>query len=151
VTDGIEFGIPKLRGDRHSTRRFAQQMQNMPRDQLRQLLSAFTGAAAGGGGMGGGGGGRGMGGGGDNVVHLTREESEAVGRLAELGFSRDDCVQAFLACDKNESLAANLLFDGFESTVRFWKRRGEASSLKIALERSSEFAVFDAVLTLLPA
>mmetsp|Transcript_27900 Transcript_27900/g.99272 ORF Transcript_27900/g.99272 Transcript_27900/m.99272 type:complete len:81 (-) Transcript_27900:104-346(-) len=51
------------------------------------------------------------------MVHLTREEADAVSRLAELGFSRDDCVQAFLACDKNESLAANLLFDGFESTA----------------------------------
>ena len=62
---------------------------------------------------------RGAGGGGgggappQNVVRLTREEAEAVGRLCELGFSREDAAQAYLACDKNESLAANLLFDGF--------------------------------------
>lgn len=74
---------------------FTRQMQSMPRDQLRQLL---------------GGGQRPQ-----NVVRLTREESEAVGRLAELGFSRDDAAQAYLACDKNEALAANLLFDGFDT------------------------------------
>uniref|UniRef100_A0A6S8CF64 UV excision repair protein RAD23 n=1 Tax=Aureoumbra lagunensis TaxID=44058 RepID=A0A6S8CF64_9STRA len=80
---------------------FARQMQSMPRDQLRQLLGAF---AAGGGGP-------------EQrprVVRLTREEADAVNRLTELGFSRDDAAQAYLACDKNESLAANLLFDGFE-------------------------------------
>ena len=93
---------------------FAEQMQNMPRDQLRQLLGAISG----GGGMGGGGrGSPGGGGGAGNVVRLTREEADAVGRLTELGFSRDDAVQAYLACDKNESLAANLLFDGFDSVA----------------------------------
>ncbi|KAK7231208.1 nucleotide excision repair protein [Aureococcus anophagefferens] len=64
---------------------FAEQMQNMPRDQLRQLLGAISG----GGGMGGGGRGPpGGGGGAGNVVRLTREEADAVGRLQELGFSR---------------------------------------------------------------
>ena len=107
---------------------FAQQMQSMPSDQLRQLLSAFAGGGEGGhqggpmgggagGGMGGGGGRGGGGGHQGNVVRLTRDEADAVSRLAELGFSRDDAVQAYLACDKNEALAANLLFDGFESNV----------------------------------
>merc|ERR1719198_994274 len=78
------------------------------------------------GGMGGGAGGMGgmmppgAGGGpppGANVVRLSPEDAAAVGRLSELGFGRDDVVQAYLACDKNEALAANLLMDGsFESS-----------------------------------
>lgn len=57
-----------------------------------------------------GGGGGGVGG----TVHiqLTREEADAIGRLQQLGFSRDQAAQAFLACEKNETLAANLLFEG---------------------------------------
>jgi len=46
------------------------------------------------------------------VISLTADEMAAVQRLTELGFDRNLCVQAFLACDKNESLAANLLMDG---------------------------------------
>ena len=88
---------------------FSQQMQNMPREQLRQLLGALGGGGMPRGAGGGGGGGAPP----QNVVRLTREEAEAVGRLCELGFSREDAAQAYLACDKNESLAANLLFDGF--------------------------------------
>merc|ERR1719231_1291386 len=54
---------------------------------------------------------------GGNVVRLSPEDAAAVGRLTELGFGRDDVVQAYLACDKNEALAANLLMDGsFESS-----------------------------------
>lgn len=53
------------------------------------------------------------GGGGDTFqIQLTRAEAEAIGRLQQLGFSRDQAAQAFLACEKNEALAANLLFDG---------------------------------------
>jgi UV excision repair protein RAD23 len=56
-----------------------------------------------------------MGGGGagnEQVVRLTEEEMEAVNRLADMGFDRTAAVQAYLACDKNEALAANLLMDG---------------------------------------
>jgi UV excision repair protein Rad23 len=45
-------------------------------------------------------------------IQLTRAEAEAIGRLQQLGFTRDQAAQAFLACEKNETLAANLLFDG---------------------------------------
>lgn len=59
-------------------------------------------------GMGGGGGG---GGGGAQVVRLTEDEMAAVDRLTEMGFDRSEAAQAFLACDKNEAMAANLLMD----------------------------------------
>jgi len=36
----------------------------------------------------------------------------AVDRLADMGFDRTDAAQAYIACDKNEALAANLLMDG---------------------------------------
>ena len=52
--------------------------------------------AAGGGGMGG-----------PQVLRLTDEEMAAVDRLTEMGFDRAEAAQAFLACDKNEALAAN--------------------------------------------
>lgn len=32
-------------------------------------------------------------------------------QLAALGFSKIEAAQAYIACDKNEELAANLLFD----------------------------------------
>ena len=44
-------------------------------------------------------------------VELSQEDDEAIQRLMALGFPRGVAIQAFLACDKNENLAANFLFD----------------------------------------
>jgi UV excision repair protein RAD23 len=45
-------------------------------------------------------------------INLTKEESEAVKRLQDLGnFSKSEVLQAFIACDKNEELTANYLFE----------------------------------------
>ena len=45
-------------------------------------------------------------------IRLTKEESDAVKRLQSLGnFSQAEAVQAYLACDKNEEMAANFLFE----------------------------------------
>jgi hypothetical protein len=80
-------------------------MQQMPPEQMAQLMQA---GMAGMGGPGGPGGGMPPG---ANVVQLTQEEADAIERLVSMGFDKDDAVQAFLACDKNEMLAANLLMD----------------------------------------
>jgi len=44
-------------------------------------------------------------------ISLTPDELAAVRRLENLGFPQTICLQAYLACDKNEDLAANYLFD----------------------------------------
>jgi UV excision repair protein RAD23 len=83
-----------------------QVLGSLPPEQLQQMLSSMDAGAAGGAG-----GRRG----GQNVVRLTQEEMDAVTRLTELGFDQQDAAMAYLACDKNEALAANLLMDGWTS------------------------------------
>lgn len=38
---------------------------------------------------------------------------QAVKRLADLGFSRADALECYISCDKNEMMAANLLFESY--------------------------------------
>jgi UV excision repair protein RAD23 len=90
----------------------AQMLGQIPPEQLQQyMMQAMQGGGAGspGGMMGGG-----SGGGGPQVLRLTEEEMAAVNRLADMGFDRTEAAQAYLACDKNEALAANLLMDSMD-------------------------------------
>ena len=56
---------------------------------------------------------RGLSHGGNRVeIRLSPEEAAAVKRLKDLGnFTENDVLQAYFACDKNEELAANFLFE----------------------------------------
>eukprot|EP00831_Metopus_contortus_P061812 TRINITY_DN5372_c0_g1_i4.p1 TRINITY_DN5372_c0_g1~~TRINITY_DN5372_c0_g1_i4.p1 ORF type:complete len:228 (-),score=71.63 TRINITY_DN5372_c0_g1_i4:41-724(-) len=48
-------------------------------------------------------------------IQVTHEEKEAIDRLKGLGFTEMQAAQAFFACDKNEMMAANFLFENSES------------------------------------
>ncbi|TLD26527.1 hypothetical protein PspLS_04897 [Pyricularia sp. CBS 133598] len=48
---------------------------------------------------------------GAQAIAVTEEERDAIERLCRLGFGREQAIQAYFACDKNEELAANFLFD----------------------------------------
>jgi UV excision repair protein RAD23 len=73
-----------------------QMMSSLPPEQLQQVMSGI---------------GRGAGGPPPGTITLTHEEMESVNRLMALGFSQQQAAQAFIACDRNENLAANFLFE----------------------------------------
>jgi len=42
---------------------------------------------------------------------FSASEEASVARLCEMGFPRNSVIEAFVACDRNEEMAANFLFD----------------------------------------
>jgi len=96
----------------------AQMIGQMPPEQLQQFMGQVMG-----GGMPGGGGT-----GGPQVLRLTDEEMAAVDRLTEMGFDRAEAAQAFLACDRNEALAANLLMDSMGDGGAFFGGGGNGNN-----------------------
>lgn len=47
-------------------------------------------------------------------VEISEEDEQAITRLCELGFERSLVIQVYFACDKNEEIAANMLFTDYQ-------------------------------------
>lgn len=45
--------------------------------------------------------------GGEQYIQVSEDEKAAIERLCSMGFDRQMVIQAYLACDRNEELAAN--------------------------------------------
>lgn len=78
-------------------------------------MAGMGGGAPGGGAAHGHGGHHAGGAGGRNpppgTISVTHDEMAAIDRLTSLGFPKPKAAEAYFACDKNEEMAANFLFE----------------------------------------
>jgi UV excision repair protein RAD23 len=44
-------------------------------------------------------------------ISVSPVEMEAINNLVQLGFTKERAAEAYFACDKNEEMAANFLFE----------------------------------------
>lgn len=81
-------------------------------DPMAGMAGGAGGAGAGaGGGMPTGAGGAGRARPPPGSIQVTPEEMASIDRLVSFGFTKARAAEAFFACDKNEELAANFLFE----------------------------------------
>ena len=50
-------------------------------------------------------------------IAVTEEEAAAIDRLQNMGFERAACIEAFIACDRNEEAAANFLLENMNDDM----------------------------------
>lgn len=114
--------------DANQMQQMQQVLSQVPPEQLAQIMAGAMGGGMGGG-MGEGGGQQ------PGVIHLAPEEMAAVQRLQELGFTQQQAAEAYLACDKNEEQAANLLFNSFgDDQNPFHSNQIKCNQMKLKLE-----------------
>ncbi|KAG7665510.1 RAD23 [[Candida] subhashii] len=114
VSLGLNFQ-PLLEQLAASNPQIASLIQQDPEAFIRTILGSggddFGFEIEGDEGMGGIGGGEAGGEGGEHItIQLSQQDQDAINRLCELGFERDLVIQVYLACDKNEEVAADILF-----------------------------------------
>lgn len=47
-------------------------------------------------------------------IEITQQEEADIRELCQLGFSEEDAIEAYIACDKNKELAASYLFENYQ-------------------------------------